>query len=300
MRKNTFNSPVDEQHEQDIDSMLSEISKYKNQVLESRGELRSLRNVEIKHQKTIDILRTENERLLQEVNALDQKVRELEIQLCLPTNERTLQINQELPVFQKAVQRDTFRAPRSIRRADSKKMRWVYGVAASLAIFAFVLVAKFWSQRPSEPTVATNLAVNSLADGGQVATNNGQPLAPITVPTAGAATAPAVEEGYLLIDNPIEKEVMVRVRDGFNQRAKEVAWVDPGTKYKIRAQSPNKMKRTFTINGQSYSVEDFFYKISDKDQWVFGFFTSRRSAPLPNQPAPSVAPTTAPAPTTQQ
>ncbi|MFM2268543.1 MAG: hypothetical protein RL757_1984 [Bacteroidota bacterium] len=299
MRKNNFTSPVDEQHEQDIDSMLSEISKYKNQVLESRGELRSLRNTEVKHQKTIDLLRTENERLMQEVNALDQKVRELEIQLCLPTNERTLQINQELPVFQKPVQRDTFRAPRSVRRADSKKLRWVYAVAASVAIFAFVLVAKFWSQRPETPVVATNLAVNSLADAAPMAQNGGQNLAPVVVPTVGAtATSPAVEEGYLLIDNPIEKEVMVRVRDGFNQRAKEVAWVDPGTKYKIRAQSPNKMKRTFTINGQSYSVEDFFYKISDKDQWVFGFFTSRRTAPLPNQPAPAAQPTAAP--TTQQ
>ena len=47
-------------------------------------------------------------------------------------------------------------------------------------------------------------------------------------------------------------------------------------KYKIRAQSPQKMRRTYIKDGKNITFEDYFYKISEKDQWVFGYFTNRR------------------------
>ena len=90
--------------------------------------------------------------------------------------------------------------------------------------------------------------------------------------------APLAEEGYLIIQNPLGGDGMVRVMDGFTQKARVLAWTNPGDKYRIRAQSPTKMRRTYLKDGKNVTYEDFFYKISDKEQWVFGFFTTKKLA----------------------
>jgi hypothetical protein len=53
------------------------------------------------------------------------------------------------------------------------------------------------------------------------------------------------------------------------------------------------MQRTVLLNGKSTRIEDYFYKISDKDQWIFGFFTNRRTYTMPVTVA---TPTATPAP----
>ena len=85
-----------------------------------------------------------------------------------------------------------------------------------------------------------------------------------------------LEEGYVVIENPLEANGMVRVMEGFNQNARVLAWINGNEKYKIRAQSPQKMRRTYIKDGKNITFEDYFYKISEKDQWVFGYFTNRR------------------------
>ena len=97
----------------------------------------------------------------------------------------------------------------------------------------------------------------------------GQPVAPVAG-QAVAATNAVAEEGYLIIQNPLGGDGMVRVMDGFTQKARVLAWTNPGDKYRIRAQSPTKMRRTYLKDGKNVTYEDFFYKISDKEQWVFG------------------------------
>ena len=79
-----------------------------------------------------------------------------------------------------------------------------------------------------------------------------------------------------MIENPLEANSMVRVMEGYNQNARVLAWINGNEKYKIRAQSPQKMRRTYIKDGKNITFEDYFYKISEKDQWIFGYFTNRR------------------------
>ncbi len=36
------------------------------------------------------------------------------------------------------------------------------------------------------------------------------------------------------------------------------------------------MRRTHVKDGKKVTIEDFFYKISDNEQWVFGYFSTKR------------------------
>jgi hypothetical protein len=85
-----------------------------------------------------------------------------------------------------------------------------------------------------------------------------------------------IEPGYLVIDIPGDSLGTTRVRNGYHGKAKEIARVESGMRFRIRTQSPMPMRRKIMVNGTSMELEDYSYKISDKEQWVFGYFTNRR------------------------
>jgi anion-transporting ArsA/GET3 family ATPase len=232
-----------------FDNLLDEINKYKRSVTQLQSENRTFKTAEIRLKKSNEAIKTENHELSQELAKLSQQVRELEIQLTLPTSERTFTINKTVDPYPKKKAYQTF--------------TWSYIVIPIVAVFA-VFAGRKWAENDHK---IVQMAASSLA---AATTNN-----PTPTPTPNVQSAP-VEEGYLVVENPIIADDPVKLRDGYNQRARELAWVTPGEKYKIRAKSPAKMTRTIIINGNSTRIEDYFYKISDKEQWVFGFFTNRR------------------------
>ncbi len=250
-----------------LDALLDKINEQRKINSELQSEIRAFRSRENRLHKTSEAIKSENRRLHEDIAALEQKIRELDIQLTLPESERTYTISRTIdPLPKKSV---------------FHKFNWGYVIAPLVVISAIVAFKWFWNGNAPAPTAAI---ANSL-----VAPTTEQSVAPVqtnaaaatpnpqAAPTQATAVIPPLEEGYLTVNNPLVADEAVRIRDGFGNRAREVAFVEPGTKYKIREQSPNKMKRAILVDGKTLTVEDYFYKISDKEQWIFGFFTNRRT-----------------------
>ena len=240
--------------EQTFDALLDEINKQKKLISQLQSEIRSQKTNEIRLNKTAESAKSENFFFQQENATLIQKVRELEIQLTLPTDERTFTITRAIDPFPKKKAYQLF--------------NWSYIIIPIVAIGA-VCIGKWWAE--NEAAKASALVTASIAN-----------LVGTTTTTNAAAVQPknnsaiSLEEGYVVIENPLEANGMVRVMEGYNQNARVLAWINGNEKYKIRAQSPQKMRRTYIKDGKNITFEDYFYKISEKDQWVFGYFTNRR------------------------
>ena len=254
-----------------LDALLDKINEQRKFNSELQSELRTIRSRENRLHKTSEAIKSENRRLHEDLAALEQKIRELDIQLTLPESERTHTINRNLDTLPKKSAFHTF--------------TWGYVIAPLVVISAIVCLKWFWSGNTT-PTASSAAISNSLVApvSAQVPITTATPVAAAATTTAqptvtsqAAPVVPVLEEGYLIVNNPLIADDPVRIRDGFGSRAREVAFVDPGTKFKIREQSPNKMKRAILIEGKTLTVEDYFYKISDKEQWIFGFFTNRRT-----------------------
>lgn len=239
--------------EQTFDALLDEINKQKKLISQLQSEIRSQKTNEIRLNKSAESTKTENIFFQQENATLIQKVRELEIQLTLPTDERTFAITRAIDPFPKKKAYQLF--------------NWSYIIIPIVAISA-VFIGKWWAE--NEAAKASALVTASIAN--MVGTT------PTTNAAAQAKSNSAIplEEGYVVIENPLEANGMVRVMEGYNQNARVLAWINGNEKYKIRAQSPQKMRRTYIKDGKNITYEDYFYKISEKDQWVFGYFTNRR------------------------
>ena len=241
-----FNEP-----ETALDSLLDEINKQKRITSELQSELRSIRTREIRQNKNSEMLKSENNRLKQDLVILEQKLRELEIQLTLPESERSLTASQYINPFPK--------------KPAYKRINWAYFIVP-LLIIAAIAVFK-WQSNSSNNQITANV-VTATTD--ETTQSN----------TEGATTPPtnqAIDDGYLLIQNPLEGDGMVRVMDGYGQKARVLAWTSPRDKYRIRAKSPTKMRKIFLKSGKNVTIEDYFYKISDKEQWVFGYFSTKRA-----------------------
>jgi hypothetical protein len=258
-----------------LDALLDKINEQRKFTSELQTELRTIRTRENRLHKTSEAIKSENRRLHEDIAALEQKIRELDIQLTLPESERTYTVSRAIEAVPKKTAFHGF--------------NWNYVVAPLVVVMAIICFKWFWTVNPSATTPQTTAIANSIA---VPATQSMAPVdatsaATTTVTAAQPATAqpntvvPPIEEGYLTVNNPLLADDPVRIRDGFGNRAREVAFVDPGTKFKIREQSPNKMTRAILVDGKTLTVEDYFYKISDKEQWIFGFFTNRRTYNLP-------------------
>lgn len=281
--------------EASFDALLDEINKQKRQNQTLQAEISSLRNAEMRLQKNVERLRVENEDLEQQVKKLTQKVRELEIEISLPVNERTLEINRAIiaPIPQPKTKENIFSR---------------FAVVAFMMLCTVALVWKWTNSKMSQDllpkTASVSQALNEVDNVPTTTPSVVQVAAPL-VATPAVATQPeapqpndnavvtpqtpinnpntpnaAPEEGYLLIDNPLNKDFMVRVYTSYQRGARELAFVNTGDKFRVRAQSPEKMRRQYVMNGKKITVEDYFYKISDKEQWVFGFFTTKRTATI--------------------
>ena len=251
-----MNSEIDllKDSEKTFDALLDEINKQKRQISQLQSENRVLKTSEIRTSKTAESFKAENFQLHSEIASLTQKVRELEIQLTLPSDERTIIISREVEPFPK--------------KKPYQLFNWSYVVVPVVAIAA-IFIGKWWAQ---EQNMANNANIISASLAAATAPNK---VTPANQPQTNSAST-AVDENYVVIDNPLEKEGMVRVMDGYNQKARILAWINPNDKFRIRAQSPQKMRRTYVKDGKNVNIEDYFYKISDKEQWVFGYFTNKR------------------------
>ena len=237
-----------------LNSLLDEINKQRRLTIELQSELRSMRTREIRQNKNSEILKSENLRLKQDVTILEQKLRELEIQLALPESDRIFTSSQAIDPFP--------------QKPIYKKIKWAYFIVPLLIIAA--IVAFKWQSSQANNRITADIAAATTE---AITHSNTEGIHPVTTPPSNEA----VEDGYLLIQNPLDGEGMVRVMDGYGQKARFLAWTSPGDKYRIRAQSPTKMYKTFLQNGKKVTIEDYFYKISDKEQWVFGYFSTKRA-----------------------
>ena len=242
-----------------LDALLDKINDQRKANNALQSELRTLRTRENRLHKTTEAIKSENRRLHEDIAALEQKIRELDIQLTLPESERTYIIARTIDPLP--------------RKSVFHKFNWGYVIAPVVVIASIIAFKWFWTSNVAVPPITPSVTTQSLTPT-SVATPTPNAQAAAT-PTTNPV--PAVEEGYLVVHNSLIADDPVRIRDGFGNRAKEVAFVDPGTKFKIREQSPNKMKRAILVDGKTLTVEDYFYKISDKEQWIFGFFTNRRT-----------------------
>ncbi len=251
-----MNSEIDllKDSEKTFDALLDEINKQKRQISQLQSENRVLKTSEIRTSKTAESFKAENFQLHSEIASLTQKVRELEIQLTLPSDERTIIISREVEPFPK--------------KKPYQLFNWSYVVVPVVAVAA-IFIGKWWAQ---EQNMANNANIISASLAAATAPNN---VTPANQPQTNSAST-AVDENYVVIDNPLEKEGMVRVMDGYNQKARILAWINPNDKFRIRAQSPQKMRRTYLKDGKNVNIEDYFYKIIVKEQWVFGYFTNKR------------------------
>jgi hypothetical protein len=263
-----------------LDALLDKINEQRKINGELQTELRTIRSRENRLHKTSEAMKSENRRLQEDIAALEQKIRELDIQLTLPESERTYAPARHQEPIQ--------------RKSALQTFNWNYVIAPFVVISAIIGFKWFWNANtaaaPAAAIVNSVVPPSSQAAVQAIAPTDAAAMAAITATTTpatqptGTPTAnpvPAVEEGYLVVHNPLIADDPVRIRNGFGNRAREVAFVDPGTKFKIREQSPTKMTRAILVEGKTLTVEDYFYKISDKEQWIFGFFTNKRTYTLP-------------------
>jgi hypothetical protein len=247
------------QSDNTFDALLDEINNQKRVTTQLQTENRKLKTNEIRLNKMAESLKSDNLALKEEVQSFEQRVRELEIQLTLPTNERTLAINRSII--------------EPFPKKKSSEFKWAYVITPVLAILA-VFIGKSWGEKAHSASL-NSASISSVT--GTPSDNNATTNMAIPAAFAPQAATTALPENYLMIENPLEKEGMVRVLDGYEQKARVLAWINPSEKYKIRAQSPEKKRRTYVKDGQTITVEDYFYKISDKEQWVHGYFTNKRT-----------------------
>lgn len=252
-----------------LDALLDKINEQRKVNNALQSDIRAFKSRENRLNKTSEAIKSENRRLHEEIATLEQKIRELDIQLTLPESERTYISSRPIdPLPKKSV---------------FHKFNWGYIIAPMVVISSIIAFKWFWTSNNVAPTTAISSSLTPSVTTQSIAvtdavtpTSNATPNAQ-TAATPATNAVPAIEEGYLVVHNPLISDDPVRIRDGFGNRAREVAFVDPGTKFKIREQSPNKMKRAISVNNKTLTVEDYFYRISDKEQWIFGFFTNRRT-----------------------
>ena len=214
-----------------LNALLDEINKQRRITSELQSELRTMRTREIRVNKNSEILKSDNNRLKQDLVILEQKLRELEIQLTLPESDRTFSPARAIDPFP--------------RKPFYKKINWAYFIVPIVVIGA--IAAFKWQSSQTHTANAAAITASAMPNTeGAPTTPNNVPATPNQSPTT--ATTPAAplvaEEGYLLIENPLEADGMVRVMDGYAQKARVLAWINPGEKYRIRAQSPTKMRRS--------------------------------------------------------
>ena len=84
-----------------FDALLDEINHQKRIITQIQTENRKLKTNEIRLNKTTESLKAENHAFSQEIQSLVQKIRELEIELTLPTNERKFTISHTIDPYPK-------------------------------------------------------------------------------------------------------------------------------------------------------------------------------------------------------
>lgn len=245
-----------------LNALLDEINKQRRLNSELQSELRTMRTREIRLNKNSEILKSDNSRLKQDLVLLEQKLREVEIQLTLPESDRTFIPARVIEPFS--------------RKPLHKTINWTY-ILVPLIVVGSIVAFKWKSGQSNLSTTTIPTTNESSSNNPEASPNNSPTTGSVSSSTTATNTAnQVVEEGYLIVQNPLGGDAMVRVMDGYSQKARVLAWINPGEKYRIRAQSPTKMRRTYLQDGKSVTFEDFFYKISDKEQWIFGHFTSKK------------------------
>jgi hypothetical protein len=213
-------------------------------------------------QRQISELTKVNESLRQETKMLQQQLRELQIQRALP----------DAP---------TASLPKQYLPEPVKSNRLRHGAMMGAVILALVGVAfgvRWFVAHPIALTTVAEAPSKPNPSQGQVVVVS-EKLSEGSTKSNAPKLNIAPEVDYLVVEDPTspnDPDAMVRVRNGFHQKSKEVARVNIGVKFKIRAQSPQLVTRQITINGENQNIEDYCYKISDKEQWIFGYFTNRR------------------------
>ena len=110
-----------------LDNLLDEINRQRKTTAELQSEMRIFRSRETRTHKTAEAFKSENERLRQEIAKLEQTIRELEIQLTLPENERVFTVNRTIDPFPK--------------QPAYKKIKWAY-IIAPIVVVASIMAFK--------------------------------------------------------------------------------------------------------------------------------------------------------------
>lgn len=273
------------------DLLMQQLEQYQSQSEELRKQLSNAYTHQANLTKNVEFLQTTNEKLRQESNALQQKVRELQILIAMPSSE----------IDSTSVRADIFHKTLTSQTAYEPSYRWLLLLLPIIALT--VILGVKWLTPPSVqksfPEIGKTIQARALSitdalekqvtempkvleNQPVVETPTVDPLAkPVSMIDTMAAKTQVhsrtmIEPGYLVIDIPGDSLGTTRVRNGYHGKAKEVARVESGMRFRIRTQSPMPMRRKIMVNGTSMELEDYSYKISDKEQWVFGYFTNRR------------------------
>jgi hypothetical protein len=272
------------------DLLMQQLDEYQAQTEALRKQLTNAYTHQANLSKNVEFLQTTNEKLRQESTALQQKVRELQILIAMPSSE----------IDSTSVRADIFHKTLIPKHASEPSYRWLLLLLPIIALT--VILGVKWLTPPSVqknfPEIGKTIQARALSitdalekkvtEMPKVLEN--QPVTepvvdPLAKPVSMVDTMSAkvlghsrtmIEPGYLVIDILGDSLGMTRVRNGYHSKAKEIARVESGMRFRIRAQSPMPMRRKVLINGTSMELEDYSYKISDKEQWVFGYFTNRR------------------------
>jgi hypothetical protein len=272
------------------DLLMQQLEQYQAQSEALRKQLSNAYTHQANLTKNVEFLQTTNEKLRQESNALQQKVRELQILIAMPSSE----------IDSTNVRADIFHKTLTPKSPSEPSYRWLLLL---LPIIALTVILGFkWLTPPSVqknfPEIGKTIQARALSitdalekqvtempkvlENQPVVEPVVDPLAkPVSIIDTMAAKTQVhsrtmIEPGYLVIDIPVVWLCSTRVRNGYHGKAKEVARVESGMRFRIRTQSPMPMRRKIMVNGTSMELEDYAYKISDKEQWVFGYFTNRR------------------------
>jgi hypothetical protein len=274
------------------DLLMQQLEQYQTQSEELRKQLNNAYTHQANLTKNVEFLQTTNEKLRQESAALQQKVRELQILIAMPSSE----------IDSTSVRADIFHKSLTPKSQSEPSYRWLLLLLPIIALT--VILGVKWLTPPSVqknfPEIGKTIQARALSitDAlekqvteipkvleNQPVTETTPVVDPLAKPVSIIDTMVAktqvhsrtmIEPGYLVIDIPGDSLGLTRVRNGYHAKAKEIARVEAGMRFRIRAQSPMPMRRKIMVNGTSMELEDYSYKISDKEQWVFGYFTNRR------------------------
>jgi hypothetical protein len=274
------------------DLLMQQLEQYQAQTEALRKQLSNAYTHQSNLTKNVEFLQTTNEKLRQESSALQQKVRELQILIAMPSSE----------IDSTSVRADIFHKSLTPKAISEPSYRWLLLLLPIIALT--VILGVKWLTPPSVqknfPEIGKTIQARALSitdalekqvtEIPKVLENQPvveqpavDPLAkPVSIIDTMAAKTQQVhsrtmiEPGYLVIDIPGDSLGTTRVRNGYHGKAKEIARVESGMRFRIRTQSPMPMRRKIMVNGTSMELEDYSYKISDKEQWVFGYFTNRR------------------------